>query len=80
MTVQKQWCDFCNNNVDFDKAKNFRVRDEELTMKSVRIVVKDAKIAVCPECNHEIREYEFDSLLLERAKKEWEKVTGKTYN
>lgn len=80
MTVQKQWCDFCNKEVDFDKEKDFVLRDEELTIKSVRVVVKDAKIAVCPECNHEIRENEYDSLVIERANKEWEKITGREYN
>lgn len=80
MTVEKQWCDFCNKEVDFDNEKDFVIRDEELTIKSVRVVVKDAKIAVCPECNREIRENEYDSLVIERANKEWEKITGREYN
>lgn len=76
---QQHWCNNCGSEVQFDKGKDYRVRDERLTFKGETVIVLNAKIPVCPVCTTEIADESLDTLLMQSAIELWEQKTGRNF-
>lgn len=77
---QHTWCEVCDTKIDFDKEKNFIERDETLTFKGETIVIKNAKIPICPLCHHEVYQEQMDTAIMQKAVQLWEEKTGRTFS
>ncbi|WEY94538.1 hypothetical protein P5641_00420 (plasmid) [Bacillus subtilis] len=72
------WCNKCDQEINFNRNKDFEIRNEALEFKGETIVV-EVKKPICPKCKAEIFDEKLANEAMKKAVELWEKQTGRKF-
>ncbi|ODV47935.1 hypothetical protein [Bacillus subtilis] len=72
------WCNKCDQAIQFNRNKDFEIRNEVLEFKGETIVV-EVKKPICPNCKEEIFDEKLADEAMKKAVELWEKQTGRKF-
>ncbi|MCY9311693.1 hypothetical protein MOF23_22435 [Bacillus inaquosorum] len=72
------WCNKCDQEIKFNRNKDFEIRNEALEFKG-EIIFVEVKKPICPKCKEEIFDEKLANETMKKAVKLWEKQTGRKF-